>query len=162
MRHVSVSKPKPDVSAAREKAAESPPGETAARSARGRSAPPERLPNPPGGAEASSPEPPSTSDWVRLVHLPGASAFVIPRTIQELGLSSAQQQQMREIVDQTGADFKQLDAKSSRMTREEQSRYEEKLLQSAREKSLAVLTPEQRQRFQALLDLSQQSKTDPP
>jgi phosphate starvation-inducible protein PhoH len=93
-----------------------------------------------------------------LLRLPGASAFLAPRTIQELGLSGAQQQQIREIADQTAAAFKQLDAKSYRMTREEQSRDEEKLLQSAREKSLAVLTPEQRQRFQALLSLTSDPK----
>jgi hypothetical protein len=145
---------KPDVSFATGENPGNRPSQPLASFQSGRSAPPVNSPNRPEGAGVSSREPSPTSDWMKLVHLPGASAFVVPRTIRELGLTGVQQQRFREIIDETTAAFKQLDAKSHRMSREEQSHREEKLLQSARAKSLDTLTPEQRERFQTLLEQS--------
>jgi Spy/CpxP family protein refolding chaperone len=138
------------------------PSQPHAGSQSGRSAPPANSPNPPDRAGVSSREPSPTSDWMTMARLPGASAFLVPQAIRELGLTGVQQQRIREIIDATTAAFRQLDAKSHRMSREEQSHREEKLLQSARAQSLDTLTPEQRERFQTLLGQSvngQESRT---
>jgi hypothetical protein len=113
------------------------------------------LPNRPGAAGGAWPSAPRAADWESFARLSGASVFLAPQTIQELGLSEAQQHEIRQIVNRTTETLEQIDARFRGADRQNQARREEKVLEDARKLAIEVLTPEQRQRFEALLSQSQ-------
>lgn len=92
------------------------------------------------------------SSWASIARLPGAAALLASPMIRELGMSENQQRRIREIVDQTAGAFKEMDVQLRGITRQDQSELERKLLEAGREKALGLLTPEQRRRFQTLVD----------
>jgi hypothetical protein len=112
-------------------------------------------PGRPNRPEAANGSLPATADWETFARFSGASAFLAPRTIQQLGLSEEQQRQIRQIVDKTTEALKQIDARFRGADRQDQARREERLLEDARKLAIDVLTPEQRQRLQSVLARSQ-------
>jgi hypothetical protein len=116
---------------------------------------PPGLPNRRGAAGGPWPSAPRTADWESFARLSGASVFLAPQTIQELGLSEAQQHRIRQIVNKTTETLEQIEARFRGADRQDQARREERLFEEARKLAIEVLTPEQRQRFKALLSQSQ-------
>jgi len=113
---------------------------------------PAGLPNRPGAAGGSSS---ATANWETFARFSGASAFLAPQTIQELGLSEKQQEEIRQIVEKTSEALKQIDVQFRGADRQAQTLREERLFDEARKLAIDVLTPEQRQRLQAVLARSQ-------
>lgn len=120
--------------------------------------PGESLPGNPGPAGrasmagAASTASGGPSSWASIARLPGAAALLASPMIRELEMTENQQRRIREIVDQTAGAFKEIDVHLRGITRQDQSELERKLLEAGREKALGLLTPEQRRRFQTLVD----------
>jgi len=86
--------------------------------------------------------------------LPGASAFAVPVVARYLGLTPAQQEQIRGIVDETTAALKELGVRFSGSGRQATARYEAMLFERAREQAEALLNESQRARWRELVEQS--------
>ena len=93
--------------------------------------------------------------------MPGASAFLAPNVIQELGITDQQQKKIQNIVDATaeamGKLREQLNDKSVQM----QETINQELLDIARDSALKLLTPEQQARWQKLIAENPQHENPP-
>ncbi len=87
-------------------------------------------------------------DSIRL--LPGAAAMALPEIVEQLQLTTDQQEQIRQLIEATSQAMRNLDAQLQGRQRQQISEFRTQLLDESRRKALELLTGQQRVQWEKL------------